>query len=62
MREMGQQRNREHTQYNEIMRWAVHVARRGKGDVHTIIWWGKPDGRRPLEYLGLMVQYYYTGS
>jgi hypothetical protein len=26
------------------MRWAGHVARMGKGDVHTGFWWGDPRG------------------
>jgi hypothetical protein len=30
------------------IRWAWLVARRGRGEVHTRFWWGKPDGKRPL--------------
>ena len=25
------------------MRWAVHVARVGRGGVHTGFWWGNPE-------------------
>jgi len=34
-------------------RWAGHVACMGKGRVHTEFWWGRPEGNRPLEDLGV---------
>ena len=33
---------------SQRIRWAGFVARRGRGEVHTRFWWGKPDGKRPL--------------
>ena len=30
------------------MGWAGHVARMGRGEAYTGIWWGKPEGNRPL--------------
>jgi hypothetical protein len=30
------------------MRWARHVVGMGRGEEYTGIWWGKPEGKRPL--------------
>ena len=30
------------------MRWAGHMARMGRGEVHTGFWRGKPEGKRAL--------------
>jgi hypothetical protein len=35
------------------MRWAGHVARMGRGEVHTGFWWGDLRGRDHLEDLGV---------
>jgi len=35
--------------FQNLMRWAGHVARMGGEEVHTWFWWGKPEGKRPLE-------------
>jgi len=29
-------------------RWAGHVARTGRGEVHPGLWWGKTEGKRTL--------------
>jgi hypothetical protein len=31
-----------------IMRWAGHVARVRRGELHAVIFVGKPEGKRPL--------------
>ena len=30
------------------MGWAGHVARMERGEAYTGLWWGKPEGKRPL--------------
>jgi hypothetical protein len=35
------------------MRWAGHVARMGAGEVHTGLWWGRPDGKIPFGRRGV---------
>jgi hypothetical protein len=34
---------------SRTMRWAKHVARKGRGEVHTGVWWGNQMERDDLE-------------
>ena len=36
-----------------MMRWAVHVARMGRREMHTEFWWGNLTDRDHLEDLGV---------
>jgi len=44
------------------MRWAGHVARVGRGEVHTGFWWENPKERDHLEDPGIVGRIILNGS